>query len=39
MAFKMKGIKFDTGEKFVIDKSNVDGLGAIASQSIKKENL
>ena len=39
MAFKMKGIKFDTGEKFVIDKSNVDGLGAIASQNIKKGEL
>ena len=39
MAFKMKGIKFDTGEKFVIDKSNVDGLGAIASQIIKKGEL
>ena len=36
MAFKMKGIKFDTGEKFIIDRSNIDGLGAIASQNIKK---
>ena len=34
--FNMKGVRFDTGEKFFIDKSNVDGLGAIASQNIKK---
>ena len=39
MAFKMKGVKFNTGEKFVIDKSNVDGLGAIASQNINKGEL
>jgi len=39
MAFKMKGIRFDTGEKFVIDKSNIDGKGAIASQNIKKGEL
>jgi len=34
--FKMKGVKFHSGEKFVIDKSNIDGQGAIASQNIKK---
>ena len=39
MAFKMKGVKFHTGEKFVIDKSNIDGQGAIASQNIKKGEL
>ena len=39
MAFKMKGIKFHTGEKFVIDKSNIDGQGVIASQNIKKGEL
>ena len=39
MAFKMKGIRFDTGEKFHICKSNIDGQGAIASQSIKKGEL
>ena len=39
MAFKMKGIRFDTGDKFHICKSNIDGQGAIASQSIKKGEL
>ena len=39
MAFKMKGIKFDTGDKFHICKSNIDGQGAIASQDIKKGEL
>lgn len=39
MGFKMKGIKFDTGDKFVIDKSNIDGLGAIASKGINKGEL
>ena len=39
MAFKMKGIKFHTGEKFIIDKSNIDGQGVIASQNIKKGEL
>tara|TARA_Y100001963_G_scaffold45355_1_gene63948 strand:+ start:750 stop:1112 length:363 start_codon:yes stop_codon:yes gene_type:complete len=39
MAFKMKGITFDTGEKFHICKSNIDGQGAIASQDIKKGEL
>mgnify|MGYP003135917583 FL=1 len=36
MAFKMKGIKFYSDDKFVIDKSNIDGQGVIASQNIKK---
>ena len=36
MSFKMKGIRFDTGEKFAIDRSNIDGLGVIASKNIKK---
>ena len=39
MAFKMKGIRFDTGDKFHICKSNIDGQGAIASQNIKKGEL
>tara|TARA_R110001583_G_scaffold177546_1_gene332774 strand:+ start:211 stop:567 length:357 start_codon:yes stop_codon:yes gene_type:complete len=39
MAFKMKGVKFDIGEKFVIDRSNIDGQGVIASQNIKKGEL
>jgi SET domain-containing protein len=39
MAFKMKGIKFETGDKFVIDKSNIEGHGVIASQGIKKGEL
>jgi SET domain-containing protein len=37
MAFKMKGIKFySDNDKFVIDKSDIDGSGVIASQNIKK---
>ena len=36
MSFKMKGIQFYTGDKFVIDKSNIDGQGVIASQNVKK---
>ena len=36
MGFKMRGIKFETGEKFHICKSNIDGQGAIASKDIKK---
>ena len=36
MAFKMKGMRFDTGDKYVIDKSNIDGRGIIASQNLKK---
>jgi len=36
MAFKMKGMRFDTGDKYVIDKSNIDGKGIIASQNMKK---
>jgi SET domain-containing protein len=36
MAFKMKGIKFYSDDKFVIDKSDIDGQGVIASKSIKK---
>jgi len=39
MAFKMKGFEFDTGEKFTIDKSNIDGLGVIAAQAIKAGEL
>lgn len=39
MAFKMKGIKFETGDKFVVDKSNIEGQGVIASQGIKKGEL
>ena len=39
MAFKMKGIKFETGDKFVIGKSNIDGQGVIASQNINKGEL
>ena len=39
MAFKMKGRRFDTGDKFHICKSNIDGQGAIASQNIKKGEL
>ena len=39
MTFKMKGIQFHSGEKFVIDKSNIDGKGAIASKNIKKGEL
>ena len=37
MAFKMRGIKFETGDKFVVDKSNIEGQGVIASQAIKKD--
>lgn len=39
MAFKMKGIKFYSDDKFVIDKSNIDGQGVIASQNINKGEL
>ena len=39
MAFKMKGVKFHTGDKFVIDKSNIDGQGVMASQDINKGEL
>ena len=39
MAFKMKGVKFHTGDKFIIDKSNIDGQGVIASQNINKGEL
>jgi len=35
----MKGIKFETGDKFVIDKSNIEGQGVIASKGIKKGEL
>ena len=35
----MKGIEFNTGDKFVIDKSNIDGLGVIAAQNIKAGEL
>ena len=36
MAFTMKGIKFYSDDKFIIDKSNIDGQGVVASQNIKK---
>jgi len=39
MAFKMKGMRFDTGDKYVIDKSKIDGKGIIASQNVKKGEL
>ena len=39
MAFKMKGIKFYSDDKFIIDKSNIDGQGVIAAQNIKKGEL
>lgn len=39
MAFKMKGFKFYSDEKFIVDKSNIDGKGAIAAQDIKKGEL
>ena len=39
MAFKMKGIRVDTKEKFVIDNSDIDGQGVIASQNINKGEL
>ena len=32
----MKGIKFYSDDKFVIDKSNIEGKGAIAAHAIKK---
>ena len=32
----MKGFSGFTDEKFKVDKSNIDGLGAIADQDIKK---
>jgi hypothetical protein len=39
MAFKMKGIRFESGEKFHVCKSDIDGQGAIASKNIKKGEL
>ena len=39
MAFKMKGIRFESDESFHVDKSNIDGIGAIASGNIKKGQL
>ena len=32
----MKGIKFYSDDKFVIDRASIDGYGVIASQNIKK---
>tara|TARA_R100000315_G_scaffold59172_1_gene34779 strand:- start:67 stop:426 length:360 start_codon:yes stop_codon:yes gene_type:complete len=39
MAFKMKGIKFESDEKFYICKSKIDGKGVIASKDMKKGEL
>jgi hypothetical protein len=39
MAFKMKGIRFESGENFHVCKSDIDGKGAIASKNIKKGEL
>ena len=36
MAFKMKGIKFESNENFHICKSKIDGKGVLASKNIKK---
>ena len=36
MVFKMKEFKFYSDEKFIVDKSNIDGKGIIAAQDIKK---
>ena len=35
----MKGIRFNTNDKFVVDKSNISGRGTIASQNIKSGEL
>ena len=39
MTFKMKGIEFHTGDKFIVDKSNIEGIGVIAANNIKKGEL
>ena len=39
MTFKMKGSIRFTDEKYKVDRSEIDGLGAIASSNIKKGEL
>lgn len=39
MAFKMKGIRFESDKNFHVCKSGIDGKGAIASKNIKKGEL
>ena len=39
MAFKMKGIEWGSGEKFVVKESDINGKGVFASKDFKKGEL
>ena len=39
MAFKMKGINWSDGEKFVVKESDINGKGVFASKNFKKGEL